>query len=101
MFVGRCADHVLRDSPHILRVFLYAPLPWRIGQVQEREGLSPEEAKLSIQRTDKRRAAYYNAYAAHHWGEIQAYDLCIDTSLLGIDGTVDLILEILRRKDSE
>lgn len=98
VLVGRCADYALKDRTDVVNLFITAPLENRVERVAKRNGLSPDEARERIRKTDKSRAAYYNFYSAKEWGDAKSYDLCIDSSLLGIDGTVELLSELLRIK---
>ena len=101
VIIGRCADYVLRERENVLRVFLYAPLEKRIKTVMERDDLNESAAKQKIQRMDRSRAAYYEFYSTQKWGVTSSYDLCLDTSLLGDQGTVDLIRHILEEKEKQ
>lgn len=98
VLIGRCADYALKDRTDVINLFITAPLENRIKRVAQRNGISEEEAKERIRKRDKDRAAYYNFYSAKEWGDAKSYDLCIDSSLLGIEGTVDLLAEVLRQK---
>ena len=101
VLIGRCADYALKDRTDVVNLFITAPLENRVERVAKRNAISPDEAKERIRKTDKSRAAYYNFYSAKEWGDAKSYDLCIDSSLLGIDGTVDLLSELLRIKGVE
>ena len=96
ILIGRCADYILRDM-ETLDVFVCAPMDYRIRRICEREGLAEKEAEALILRKDKTRSTYYNYYTLETWGEAAGYDLCIDSSILGIDGTADAIIEFGRR----
>jgi len=98
IFVGRCADYILRDHPRALNVFLTASEQDRIRRIRERHGCTEDEARRMMERGDARRAEYYNYYSSRTWGAAATYHLCIDTSVLGIEGTADLILRIARQK---
>lgn len=98
VLIGRCADYALKDRTDVINLFITAPLPNRIKRVAMRNGISEDEAKDRIRRKDKDRAAYYNFYSAKEWGDARSYDLCIDSSLLGIQGTVELLEDMLRKK---
>lgn len=97
IFVGRASDFVLRDLDCV-DVFLTAPLEVRKRFVAEREDISPEAAEAVIARREKEREAYYNYLTLGNWGIASNYDLCIDTSILGYEGTADLIIEYIRRR---
>ncbi|MGN0436040.1 MAG: cytidylate kinase-like family protein, partial [Wujia sp.] len=89
VIVGRCADYALRKDSRLVRIFIYAPLDKRIETVSKRFDLTPEKAKSQIIKEDKGRAAYYNYYTSKKWGEVETYDICINSSLMDIDDTVD------------
>lgn len=97
IFVGRASDYVLRDMD-CLDVFICAPVEDRRKRVSERMGITPAEAERLIEKNDKARAEYYNFFTFGHWGKASNYDLCIDSSILGIEGTSDFIIDFLRRK---
>lgn len=96
IMVGRCSDYVLRDFDNVFNVFLTAPVEARIARVMERDGISREEAQSKIEKKDKCRAEYYNYYTFGNWGVASTYNLCIDTSLTGIDGAADIIINVLK-----
>ena len=98
VLIGRCADYALKDRTDVINLFITAPLPNRIKRVAMRNGISEDEAKDRIRKCDKDRAAYYNFYSSKEWGDAKSYDLCVDSSLLGIDGTVELLETMLRLK---
>lgn len=98
VFVGRCAEHVLKDRNNVLSVFITAPMPARIMRIMERYDVTEQEAKKQIARFDKERAAYYNYYTDKHWGCSKAYNLSVDSSILGSDGTAEYIKILAEKK---
>ena len=90
VLVGRCADYILRDDPACLSVFISNTIETRIQKIVERMGVTVEQAKELMTKNDKSRAAYYNYYTNKTWGMASSYNLCVDASILGIDGTVRL-----------
>ena len=92
VFIGRCSNYVLRDFDKAFHVFIFAPMEARINTVMERFNLSEKKAKEQIQKEDKARAAYYNYYTSSKWGRMESYDLSVDSTLLGVEGTADLII---------
>lgn len=98
VFLGRCADYVLRDYPNVVNVFITASLDTRIRVVAETKGISAEEAKKIIEQKEKKRAEYYNYYTGKLWGYAASYDLCIDASLLGFETTGRIIADFVRKK---
>ena len=101
VLIGRCADYALKDRDDVINIFITAPLENRIERVARRNDIPFDEAKDRIKKTDKSRASYYNYYSSKDWGEAKSYDLCIDSSLLGIEGTVALLEQMIRLKDAE
>ncbi len=97
IFVGRASDYVLRDR-ECLNIFITAPLPARIKAVAERCGLPAEDAEKLIHRKDDARKSWYNFFTLKRWGIAANYDLCINSTLLGIDGTADFIIDFARRR---
>jgi cytidylate kinase len=95
VMIGRCADYALADNDNVVNFFLYAPLDARIERVQKRMNLTNDKAKDFINKTDKQRASYYNYYSTKKWGTMLSYDYSLDTSILGIDGTVEIINHIV------
>ena len=98
LFVGRCADYILRDHPRRLSVFLTADDPDRVARICGRTGCTEAAARQAMTRGDARRAAYYNYYSLRTWGAAASYDLCLNTSVLGIEGTAELILRFAASK---
>jgi hypothetical protein len=96
VIIGRCADYILRDLK-CLDVFVCAPMEYRIKRLVEIEGLSPEDAESLMRRKDRTRETYYNYYTFGSWGKADNYDLCIDSSILGIEGTADYIIDFGRK----
>lgn len=99
IFVGRCADYILRDCPNLLSVFISAPLDERAARVGADHGFSLPVARRFVSVEEKRRADYYNYFTFKKWGDSSSYDLCI--SAAGEDGrdrAVELILFALRQR---
>ena len=92
IFVGRCADFVLRqENVKLLRVFVRAPLNKRIGRKMQQENLTREKASRRVRKMDKRRKKYYESYTGRVWGSPDGYDLCLDTGTVDFDVAVDQI----------
>ena len=97
IIIGRAANYILRDCDCCLNVFLTSPIEERAKRVAERENMDREKALEHIERMEKEREAYYNTFTFGNWGMASTYDLCVDTSLLGVEGTADLILEFAKK----
>lgn len=100
VIIGRCADYALHDNPHAVRLFIHAPMETRVQTVMKRDSLEESKARTKIIKTDKRRASYYEYYSSQKWGAVDSYDFCLDSSVFGLDGTVNLIEEIVKRKEN-
>ena len=98
VFVGRCADYVLRDFPNVVNVFVTASMDDRVQLFMKEKNVSREEAIRRIEQVEHRRATYYNYYTGKKWGQASSYDLCIDSSLLGIAETGHFIADFIRRR---
>ncbi|HBU12052.1 MAG TPA: cytidylate kinase [Clostridiales bacterium] len=96
VIVGRCADYILRERDDCLNIFIHAPLAVRIDRVMNlyRLGMSEHETKNTIIKTDKKRASYYNYYSNKEWSSIVSYDFTLNSSLLGVDRTTDVLFDI-------
>lgn len=92
IIIGRCADYVLRDEPNLFRIFIHGDIDCRKARVAERHpDIKSTQVIDIINKTDKRRASYYNFYTGNKWGKYDNYDLMINSSTLGIDETVTLL----------
>jgi len=98
VFVGRCADYVLKDNPFCLNVFISANMNDRMKRIAEKENILENKAKDLIEKTDKKRSGYYNYYSNKVWGTAESYHLCINSSFLGIDDTITLIRQLVKKK---
>lgn len=95
--VGRTADYILRDYPHVVNLFLHAPMEECVKRITARaDAVSPEKAESMARRTNKWRAEYYNFFTDKEWGYASSYDLTFDTSLMPTDKIVELIKNYMR-----
>ena len=98
VFVGRCADYVLRDFPNTVNVFITASMKYRIEQIMNKQHLDHDAARKFIEQKESSRAAYYNYYTGKKWGAAESYDLCIDSSVLGLVETEKIIAAFIRKR---
>lgn len=98
VIVGRCADYALAEYPNVASIFITGNDEDRIRYLMELYKVEQAKAKDIMVKTDKKRASYYNYYSSKKWGDSRSYDLCINSSSVGIDGAVDMILELTRVK---
>lgn len=99
IIVGRCADYALADYKNVMSVFINADMEARVERIMERKKLVKKaDAVDVINKTDKKRASYYNYYTSKKWGDSKSYDVCINSSLFGVDETVDILADMAKRK---
>ena len=91
IFVGRCADYVLRNRENLLRVFIMADEDFRIQTMMKKQNLSEDQARKLIRQVDKDRSSYYKYYTDQIWGERENFDLILNSAKTGVDGAVKLI----------
>lgn len=96
VFVGRCADYILREHPRMFSIFITANDDDRIKTVAERLGCDSATAAKYIEKKEAERASYYDYYTSKKWGASQSYNLCINSSMLGIERTAQTIAKIIR-----
>ncbi len=98
IFIGRCADYILRDNPRCVNVFVSADTPDRVRRIMEYAHVDERAAMKMIERGDESRASFYNFYSSGTWGAAATYHLCINSSVLGEDGTTEFIKRFVRLK---
>lgn len=98
VFVGRTADYVLRDMDNVVNIFVTANIDQRLQRVCKRHGLTRAQARKYIRDKESQRASYYNFYTGKRWGHSESYDLCVNSSVLGIEGTEAFVAEFVRRR---
>ncbi len=97
VIVGRCADYILRDYPDMVSVFIHSPLPKRVERIAAKESIAPQTAESRIVKTDKKRANYYNFYTNRTWGDITNYNIALDSSVFGVEGTAEMLLKYVEQ----
>ena len=101
ILVGRCADYALEEYENVLSVFIHADINARVRRIARIYDLTDAKAKDIIRKTDKKRATYYNYYSNKTWGAAESYNICLDSSILGIDGTAEAIEKIIEIKERD
>lgn len=97
VLVGRCADYILRDHPRCVNIFISASPEDRIARLCRIHAVPEQAAAEMIEKADKHRSSYYNYYSNKTWGAASSYHLCVNSSQLGIEGTVDFVEAFVRR----
>ncbi len=98
IFVGRCADYILRDRSDLVSVFILGDMDERLKCLERRQGLDVATARKKIKEVDKDRSSFYKYYSDQVWGDAQNYDLCINSSRLGVEGTVKVIMDYIKTR---
>lgn len=98
VMVGRCADYILREDSACLNLFIHSSIENRVKRIAKSHNLSDDNASEYIAKTDKKRETFYNYYSNKEWGVASTYHLSIDSGLLGIDKTVDMIACFIKEK---
>lgn len=99
VIVGRCGNYILKDNPDMTSVFVHAPLEYRIQKTAEDRNISLDKARRLVEKEDKARAGFHKYYADEVWNCTDGYQLTIDSSVVGIDGAVELIMDFVDRKE--
>lgn len=100
VIVGRCADYILRKQPELFNFFIKASMEKRLEHAKDDPKI-PSATKETLEKLDKQRAAYYNFYTGQVWGNAANYDMCLDSGVLGVGKTVDMILEYIELAQAE
>lgn len=100
VIVGRCADYALAEYPNTVSVFITGDDKNKLESLKEMYKVDDSKAKDIMVKTDKKRASYYNYYSSKKWGDSRSYDLCINSTSLGMEGSVDMILEFAKKKQA-
>ncbi len=101
VIVGRCADYILRDDESVVNIFIHADLPVRLERAIKEYQLPPEKAEAQLNKIDKTRANYYHYYSGEKWGNSFNYKLCIDSGMLGIEGSVAVIKAFIEQRNTK
>ncbi len=96
IIVGRCADYILKDMSNIVKVFITADYDFRLARTMQIENLPKNKAEELVKKMDKNRASHYKFYTDNKWGSAENYDLCINSSKIGIEKTADIISEFVQ-----
>lgn len=100
VFIGRCADYVLRDSDRLLNVFIAADIDDRVARVCRHadEGMPPSKALSLIEEIDRKRSSYYNYFTGRTWGDPAVYDICLNSTTLGYEKCADIIVSLAKER---
>ena len=99
VIIGRCANYILKDNPNCLNLFFKAPIGDRVNRALEEYQMEASHIEDTITKIDKRRATYYNYYADNRWGKTDTYDFILNSSVLGMEATSELIAQMVNLKE--
>lgn len=99
IIIGRCSDYILKDNQNVIKIFIYSSdKEFKVNRKIKFENLDVATAEKKIKQVDKQRAEYYKHFTSQIWGDRNNYDLCIDTSKLGVVQTIDILENYIRRR---
>ncbi len=96
--VGRCAETILKDQKGLISIFILGDRRDKISRVEQTYQLSEKEAVAKINRHDRKRKYYHNRYSQYRWGDSRSYDLCVNSSNLGIRGTAKMLMSYINTR---
>lgn len=100
VIVGRCSETVLRDVPGMISIFINGDMEAKVERISKIYNMPAKEAEKFIKEKNLKRKKYHNSHCESTWGDSRNYDLSINSSKLGVDGTVDILIQYIdaRRK---
>lgn len=96
--VGRCAEEVLKDKEGLISIFILGDREVKLNRIKEKFHIEETEALLKMRRHDKNRKRYHNRHSDGKWGDSRSYDLCVNSSKMGVDKTVDILVTYIRER---
>ncbi len=101
VILGRCAEHVLKDHPGLITIFILGDKEDKLQYIENSRKVNEQTAAAMMYRHDKKRKAYHNYYCPNKWGDARGYDLTINGSRLGIQKTADFLECYIRMRVEE
>ena len=99
IIIGRCSDYILKDSKNVIKIFIYSSdMEFKVNRKIKFKNLNSTIAKKKIKQIDKERAEYYKHFTNQTWGDRNNYDLCIDTSKIGVNQTIDILEDYIVKR---
>lgn len=95
VIVGRCAEYILRDNPALVSIFVLGDVDTKVKRIMDKYGLDEKTAYSRMKKEDKMRKTYHNFYSDSKWGDSRSYDICVNSSTLGIDKTIDTLITFI------
>ncbi len=101
IIVGRCSDYVLRERDNVINFFIYSDMEHKIKRAVKYYGIDTTKAQSIIEQKDKKRATYYNYYTSQRWGDIDNYNLAVNSDSVGIENAVKLLEDYVKMYNGE
>jgi CMP/dCMP kinase len=98
IFLGRCGRYILRDHPRHFSILVHANAPSRMSRIQDLFCLNPQEARKALEEDDRARGAYIQAFTRQNWLDARLYDLCLNTTSVGMDAALEIVLSSVGAK---
>ena len=98
VIIGRCANHILKDDKNTFKMFIYNDMPNKITRATKYYGLNKNNAEKQINKINKLRSNHYKHYTNEEWNNPNNYDLCINSDILEIEETAELICDLINKK---
>lgn len=99
IILGRCASEILKDQPNIFNIYICADKEGRIRRIMQKESLDYREAKVMLEKNDRARADYYFQHTGKVWGDVNNYNMILDTTALGIENCAGIVLKYFERME--
>ena len=101
VMIGRCSNIIYKDEMDVTTVFLHGDMEHRIKRIMERDGVSEKAARHTIKETDKKREIFHKSCTEISWTDSTQYELCLDTGILGIERSAEIIMDYIRAKEQK
>ena len=101
VIVGRCADYALEGRENLFRIFITGEEEHKVERLERTYNLNADDARALMKKKDKERASYYNYYSNKDWGKADSYDICLSSTLLGVEGCVECLYAIIKHNLGE
>ncbi len=99
IIIGRCSDYILKDKENVIKIFIYSSdMDFKVNRKAKFENINAKTAEKKIKQVDKQRAEYYKHFTTQNWGDRDNYDICIDTSKLGVMQTIDILENYINKR---
>ena len=99
IILGRCASEILKGRPDVFNIYVSAAKEDRIHRIMQKEAIPYEEAKAMLEKNDRARSDYYYEHTGKVWGDVNNYNMILDTTTLGIENCAPIVLKYFERME--